>query len=65
MISQGLLTSPVLRPTARIGTSNQIHGAIQMNLRIPLLSETVQVQLTVEMGQGSFAKSPPVAIAVK
>ena len=78
LISQGPSSSPVLRPTARIGTSVQpaevtycgdapgmIYGAIQMNIRIPQFSDTGQLQLTVEMGQGSFAKSPPIAISVK
>lgn len=78
LISQGPSSTPVLRPTARIGTSGQpaevtycgdapgmIYGAIQMNIRIPQFSDTGQLQVTIEMGQGLTATSPPITISAK
>lgn len=77
-IAQRPLSKPVLQPIVRIGGSPDpadalycgdapglVEGAIQMNVRIPLLFQTGQVPVYIQVGDAAAPNSPLVTISVQ
>jgi uncharacterized protein (TIGR03437 family) len=77
-IAQRPSSKPVLQPLVRIGGSPDpadvlycgdapglVEGAIQMNVRIPLLFQTGQVPVYIQVGSGGEPNAPLVTISVQ